>query len=376
MTNNMKNYRQKLHRIPEIAHQEVKTSSYLRETLKSFGYKPFSLLSTDVLVYIDVNKEETIAFRSDIDGLKVQEDNEIDFKSTHEGYMHACGHDGHMAMLLGLAEYLSNKKSQLKKNVLLIFQPAEESIGGAKSLCEKGLLKDHNVEAIFGIHLYPLLDEGILGCRDKEFMARVSELDIEVKGKSAHGAMPHLGIDSNLILSKLLIDFQSIQTRTVSPLEYTILTFGKMEGGNVRNVISDYSKMEGTLRAFDDITFDLMLQSIKNICKSYEISYDCKINVNATEGYLAVINDSNLYNRFKLATKEFPLHEFDRPLMIAEDFSFYQREVPGVFYYVGTRNEKLGYVESLHHSRFNFDEAVLEIGLKTYISVLEEMKAI
>ena len=376
MNDNMKNYRRDLHKIPEICLKEYKTSSYIKEKLESFGFSTFSLLETDVLVYIDKDSDETIAFRSDIDALPVQEENIVDYVSQHEGFMHACGHDGHMAMLLGFAEYLSHNLDKLTKNILLIFQPAEESIGGAKLLCDKGLMKDYNVKAIFGIHLYPEIEQGTLASRPGEFMAMASEVDIEVIGKTAHGAMPHLGIDSNVILSKLLVDFQTIQTRFLSPLEYSIITFGRFEGGSVRNVISDNARMEGTIRAFNKETFHKILDSMQSICKSYEESYGCKINFNRTEGYLAVINNKELYQLFQKANKDIPQHEFAKPLMIAEDFSFYQDQVPGLFYYVGTRNEEKGYVHSLHNSKFNFDEDALLVGLKSYQNILTEMGGI
>ena len=376
MNNNLKTYRQDLHKIPELSLKEYKTSAYIKQKLESFGFKTFSLLETDILVYIDQGFDTTIAFRSDIDALPVQEETSVDFKSTHDGFMHACGHDGHMAMLLTFAEYLSKNLDKLTKNILLIFQPAEESIGGAKLLCDKGLLKDRAVEAVFGIHLFPEIPEGTIASRPGEFMAMASEVNVEVVGKTAHGAMPHQGIDSNLILAKLLIDFQSIQTRQISPLEYSIITFGKMAGGFVRNVVSDNAFMEGTVRAFNKETFQKILDSMKNICASYEQAYGCTINFNNTAGYLAVINDLELYKRFKKANKDIPLYEFEKPLMIAEDFSFYQDEVPGVFYYVGIRNEELGYVHALHNSKFNFRESALELGLTTYKNILVEMEAI
>lgn len=372
----LKEYRRALHQIPELCLEEYKTSAYLKDVLRGFGYDPFSLLDTDVLVYIDANSDETIAFRSDIDALPVAEETGVSFHSQHEGKMHACGHDGHMSMLLGLADYLKDKQAMLEKNILLIFQPAEESIGGAKLLCDKGLLETYHVKAIFGVHLFPELEEGILGSKKNEFMAMASEVTIKVHGKSSHGAMPHLGVDANLILSKLLIDFQTIQTRFLSPLEYSIITFGKMGGGTVRNAVSDYAFMEGTIRAFDVAGFNTIKESIRTISKQYETTYNCTIDIDMSEGYLPVINDPSLYNKWKKAMRSFTVHEFDKPLMIAEDFSFYQDRVPGVFFYVGTKNEALNYTYSLHHPKFNFDEKVLETGLKAYQTLLKEMGAL
>jgi len=376
MSTLLQRYREDLHQIPEISLKEFKTKEYLYNELKSLGYSPIEVLDTGLLVYIDNNHSETVAFRSDIDALPVLEENDIPFKSKHEGAMHACGHDGHMSMLLGLADYLKDKKDILKKNVLLIFQPAEESIGGAKQICDLGVLKEYKVKAIFGIHLYPELDQGIVASRPGEFMAKASEINIEIHGKTAHGAMPQNGIDSNIILAKMLLEFQNIQTRMLSPLEYSIITFGKIEGGFVRNVISDYARMEGTVRAFNSEVFNKIVDGINAIASSYEALYGCKIDINMTEGYLPVINDEILYKRLQNAVRDFEFYEFPKPLMIAEDFSFYQNEVPGVFYYIGTKNEKLGFINSLHSSKFNFDSQALMIGLETYKKVLVEMEVL
>lgn len=372
----IKTFRRDLHQIPEISLKEYKTSEYLKNALKEMGYEPFSLLETDVLVFIDKGHEDTIAFRSDTDALEVTEETGVSFASTHKGYMHSCGHDGHMAMLLGFADYLKDNLDNLTKNILLIFQPAEEAVGGAKLLCDKGLLKDYNVKAVFGIHLFPDIKEGTLASKPNEFMARASEITIKIHGKTAHGAMPQFGIDSNLIMSKLLLDFQSIQTRNISPLEYSIITFGKLQGGTVRNVVSDYAVMEGTVRAFSNDTFDTIIARMKDICTGYEKAYNCTIDFYNTSGYLVVNNDPTLYKTFRNAVKDIPFFEFEKPLMIAEDFSFYQDEVPGIFFYVGTRNEELGYVHSLHNSKFNFDEKALNLGLKAYQLILKELGGI
>ena len=372
----LQKYREDLHQIPEIFFKEFKTKKYLKEALSEMGYNPMDILSTGLYVYIDNGNNSTVAFRSDIDALKVTEETGLPFKSTHEGYMHACGHDGHMSMLLGFAHYLKDKKDKLMKNVLLLFQPAEESIGGAKKIVETGIFKKLNVESIFGIHLFPDLEEGLIGSKANEFMAQANEVNITVHGKSAHGAMPELGVDANIILSKILIEFENIQTRMVSPLEYTIITFGKIEGGSVRNVLSDYARMEGTIRVFNPDTFIKISEGIHNICKGYELAYNCKVDVDIQDGYLPVVNDPVLYKVFRNAVSDFNYHEFEKPLMIAEDFSFYQREVPGIFFFVGTKNEKLGYTNSLHNSMFNFTIDALEVGLNSYITLSKKLGVI
>jgi hippurate hydrolase len=368
----LKKYRTDLHKIPEIANKEFKTKQYLKETLTKMGYNPIDILATGLYVFIDNKNSKTIAFRSDIDALPTIEETGLSYSSTHSGYMHACGHDGHMSMLLGLADYLKDKQTLLQENVLLLFQPAEESVGGARRICETHLLQEKSVESIFGIHLYPEIEEGIIASKSGEFMASANLIQIEVFGRSSHGAMPELGVDSNLILSKIMIDLQTIQTRNVSPLERTIITFGLMEGGTVRNTISGYAKMKGSIRTFSTTTFNTIKERILKLAKGYETMYDCKVVVDIDEGYLSVHNHEELYKEFKNDLEDFTFIELEKPLMIAEDFSFYQRETKGVFYYIGTRNELDGYTHPLHSSQFNFNIKVLEIGLQTYITLLNK----
>ena len=377
MNNLLQTFREDLHKIPETSYTEFKTKAYLLKQLKAMGYEPIEILETGLLVYLDAKADKTIAFRTDIDALPVTEETGVSFVSEHPGNMHACGHDGHMSMLLGFADHLKDKQHRLRKNILLIFQPAEESIGGAKRIVDAGTFAKYNVAQVFGIHLFPELPEGTIGSRPGPFMAMANEIDVTVTGRSAHGAMPHLGVDANIILAKLLLDFQTIQTRFVSPLQPTILTFGRIEGGSVRNAISDQAVMKGTMRSFDEATQQKMSEAMRTFARQYETLYDCTINVEVKDGYLPVINDPELYQTWHQALRDdYHIHEFADPLMIAEDFSFYQRAAAGVFYYVGTRNEELGYIHSLHHPKFNFHPRVLEHGLSTYITLLEKLGGI
>lgn len=369
----LRKFREDLHQIPETSFTEFKTQAYLKDQLIKMGYKPQEIVNTGLYVFIDNHQKETVAFRTDIDALPVTEKTGVDFKSKHEGFMHACGHDGHMSMMLGLAEYLRDKTDKLNQNVLLIFQPAEESIGGAKKIVETGLFKKLNVKYIFGIHLYPGLEEGKIGSKSGPFMAMANEVDIVIHGKGSHGAIPQDGVDSNMILAKLLLDFQTIQTRFISPLEPTIITFGRIEGGSVRNQISDTAIMEGTIRSYSKIVQDKIINSMQLFAKQYETMYECKIEVTIKDGYLPVINHPDLYIKFKEALLDFDYYEFKEPLMIAEDFSFYQDAIPGIFFYVGTKNDVKDYVYSLHHPKFNFNADVLEVGVKAYQTLLKNL---
>ena len=202
--NEIKRWRQELHQIPELGLQEFKTSKYLKDELTKMGYEPISILDTGVLVYLDNHQDKTLAFRSDMDALKISEQTNCSFTSCHNGYMHACGHDGHMAALLGLAKKLKEQPLKWKHNILLIFQPAEESPGGAKLIVEAGILKQYNVRAIFGLHLMPTIEAGKIACRPGPLMAQNGELDVTITGKSAHAGLYHLGIDSIMIASQII----------------------------------------------------------------------------------------------------------------------------------------------------------------------------
>ena len=228
MNKRLTQFRRDLHQIPETAFEEVKTHEYLVDVLSGLGFKTHTYLETDVIVYIDKNADQTIAFRSDIDALPQDELTGVSFKSKHPGCMHACGHDGHMAMLLEFAHYLKENLDELMVNVLLIFQPAEEKIGGAKKLIDAGLFKDYPVDHIFGIHVYPYLDEGIIASRSGFLMAQANELTISFKGKGSHGAMPDLGIDANHMASLFLSQVYD-QIETLSQATGVVSAFPNMQ---------------------------------------------------------------------------------------------------------------------------------------------------
>ena len=361
-------FRRDLHEIPETGLKEFKTQSYLKTELEKMGYSPITIASTGLYVYVDYNCEETIAFRSDIDGLPITENNEITFKSKHEGYMHACGHDGHMSMLLGFADYLS-QKDDLNRNVLLIFQPAEENPGGAKTIVETGIFRKYNVKEIYGIHLFPNFLEGTIITRKNAFMGSVTNLDIEIHGESAHAAMKGEGIDALYFASKYYTDLvKAVDNLNLE--ENYILKIGKMYSGSVRNIVSNYTKLEGTMRTLSDKTRELITKQMYDLKDLYEKKYGLRIVINDVFMYPTVTNDSNLVDNLKTVLTEYEFVELEEPLMISEDFSFYQKEVKGVFYFLGTKNTELGYTYLLHNDRFNFDEKVLYKGIDTYIKLI------
>ncbi|MGL6065232.1 MAG: M20 metallopeptidase family protein [Fusobacteriaceae bacterium] len=373
--NNLAIHRRELHQIPELGFQEFKTQKYLMEKLKEMGYEPFEICGTGVYVYIDNNKDNSYAFRSDMDALPIEE-NKHSFSSTHSGKMHACGHDGHMATLLGFASYLKTlDKYKFNSNILLIFQPAEEGPGGAKNIVETGIFDKYKIKSIFGFHLFPTLPQGTIGSKIGGLMAKAAEINIDIIGKSGHSGQPHKTIDSIQIALSFLQSMNTIVSKNLSPFDPSLISFNKIIGGTVRNIVAEKTRLEGTIRSFSEESFSLIIKKIKDIIHGLEISWNCKINMNIAEGYPPVINDKKYYDIFKRAmesSSSIKLVEVE-PEMLAEDFSFYQEKIPGVFYFVGTLNKEKKFDNALHNCGFNFDEKALEYALESYILIFNSL---
>lgn len=371
--NDMKKYRQNLHRIPELAFEEVKTSRYIADSLQEIGIDfEEKVVGTGVIALIKGKEgKRTIAFRADMDALEMEEKNELEYKSMHEGKMHACGHDGHMAMLLGLATYLEKNKEALIDNVMLIFQPAEEGLGGALPIVEAGYL--NKVDEIYGIHIYPGVAEGKIGVKAGPMMSQTGEFDIFIKGISGHGAMPHTAIDSIVVAAQMISGLQTIASRSINPIEPSVVTIGKMAAGERRNVIAGEAVLEGTIRAFSQGVYDKMKAEIDSYAKGLQLIHKCQINLVFRDMYPAVDNDKYLTEEF-INSQEAGMIEEIQPVMLAEDFSYYQRAVPGVFFFLGSGSHEFKY--SLHNNSFNFNEDILEVGLKAYINILKQRGAL
>lgn len=361
----LKRWRRDLHQIPELGLKETQTTAYLKAELEKMGYQPQPLLETGLYVFIDHGYGKSVAFRTDIDGLPVNEETGVDFASTHKGIMHACGHDGHMTALLGFAKALKENKEPILYDILLIFQPAEESPGGARIVCEKGLLKQFNVESIFGIHLMPLLDEGVIASKPGGLMAECGELDVKVIGRGAHAGLPHEGVDSLLIACSLINEYQHILTRMKTPFHPAIMNIGEIHGGTARNSVAKETEFHGTVRCYSDEMFAHLIDSIGRINKGFEEAYGCQIEWSCPPFYPAVINDKKLFNYVSSITS---LKELDEPLMLAEDFSFYQKEVKGLFIFVGTKTKE--FQSGLHTGTFNFNESVLQSVVDMYMKII------
>jgi len=367
MRKQLKKWANDLHQIPEIGLEEYQTTNYLMNELKKMGYDPLQCLDTGCYVYIDHKKEKTLAFRSDIDGLSIQEESCHPCPSKRVGYMHACGHDGHMAMLLGFAKAIINK--ELPYNVLLIFQPAEEYPGGALPFLKKGIFKKYNVSAVFGFHLSPSVDFGEVTFKEGPMMAECGALDIEISGKSAHAGLPQDGLDTILVASQLIQMYPTIITKKLSPTEPALIHIGQFLGGSARNIVCETVNLHGTIRAYSEDVFNLLVEEMEKMNQAMEIFHGCQIKLSCPPMYPAVINDEDLSQQLFSILNAKKLKE---PVMLAEDFSYYQQEVPGVFMFLGTKTSE--HSSPLHASTFYFDESVLEIGVNTYLDIIHHIK--
>ena len=353
--------RRALHQIPELELELPKTMEYIQNSLEGLSCRVFSPVSSSLCAFFDFGADHAIAFRADCDALPILEENETDYISTHPGCMHACGHDGHTAILLELARRLSKKKA-LSHNVLLIFQPGEESPGGAFPICKAGVLEEYHVRSIFGLHVWPGLPKGQMFSRENELMSRCSEVNIDIYGKSVHIAKASEGCDATEAAANILL--RAYEMERAYPQEvYRLLKFGSFHSGTARNALSAHCRMEGSLRSFRPELFDDMQEKLTQICTDAEAEFGCRVDIRFTDGYPAVMNDPTLLQKVR---QLLPVVEVAEPSMTGEDFGWYQQFVPGVFFFLG-----LGDVPALHTDTFDFDDSVLIKGADFFEKLAE-----
>lgn len=373
MVEELRQMRRDLHKIPELGLKEYKTSAYIREKLTSFGITELETwMETGVVAVIrGKGKKEAVAFRADMDALPVTEQTGCDFTSEHVGCMHACGHDGHVTVLLGFAKYLQEHKDELENDVVLIFQPAEEGPGGAQLLVDAGLFEKHPVRCIIGCHIFPQVPQGKVACRKGAMMARNGEVDVHIYGESAHGAQPQLGHDAVLAAGAVITGLHTILSRNVSPLGSGVLTFGAIHGGEACNIIAKEVKLEGTMRAFSDEAYETMTKRVQEVASGIAAGYGCKGEAVFRHMYRVVDNAPKLVELLQEVAED--NYEETPPYMLAEDFSLYLQKVPGMFFFLGSGNAEKGYTHSLHSAQFQFDEEILALGVETYAKLLKKL---
>lgn len=359
--------RREFHRYPEPSLNEVRTSARIKEELAKIGVSCVSVANTGVVATIQgENVGKTVALRADLDGLSVTEANEFEYKSRNEGFMHACGHDCHIAMLLGTAIMLNEIKDQIQGTVKLFFQPAEEVAQGAKAMISEGVLE--GVDGVFGMHVWSDLEIGEVCVEAGPRMASADFFTINVKGKGGHGSAPHQGVDAALVSAAIVMNLQSIVSREISPNESAVVSIGSIQAGTQYNVIASEGVLEGTTRSFKPAIRDEFPKLLERIIKNTAQAYRAEAELHYHFGTPVVINEpecSALAIKSVESVGARAVH-FDR-LMCGEDFAEFMNCVPGVLALVGVRNVAKGACFPQHHQRYTVDEDALEIGSALYV---------
>ena len=367
--------RRHFHKYPELSFQEFNTSKIIEKKLNEMGITvETGIAKTGLVGTINGSSNgKTIALRADMDALPIEETSNVSYKSTNKGVMHACGHDGHMAMLLGAASAINKIKTELKGKIKLIFQPAEEGFGGARYMIDEGVL--NKVDEIYGIHLWNYQKVGEVGIKDGPIMAAADMFEITIIGKGGHGATPHGTVDSILVASYLVNAFQTIVSRNTNPLESTVVTVGMINGGYNFNVISDKVILKGTTRSYTKENRDLIKTRMKDIILGAEKMYGAKIKLDYKDGYPPTINDKKCSeNVINAVSKVIDKNSFDPYLsMGGEDFSYYLEKIPGCFFFVGSSPLDKEPLSTPHHcSHFDIDENALLIGASAFVRIIED----
>ncbi len=364
------NWRRELHRIPEVGFDLPKTVDFVKKRLEEMGIEYKVLVNGSAVVGLIRGGQpgKTIALRADMDALPIKEETGLPFASTNEN-MHACGHDAHTAILLGVAKVLNQYKDSLKGNVKLLFQPAEEGPGGAKPMIEEGALEDPKVDGVLGLHVGNIsgeLEPGSIGYSYSNLMACLDRFKIRVVGKGAHGAYPELSVDPVVIASQLVVNLQQIVSREISPSIPAVVTIGKVHGGTAFNIIPEAVELEGTVRTLDQKVREYIAMRIEEIARGITSGMRAKYEYEYVFGYPPLVNDEEFTKGFvesaKKILKEDEIIEIKKPIMGGEDMAYFLNEVPGTFFFLCNPMEIDGEVHPHHNSKFAIDEKYLKTG--------------
>lgn len=358
--------RRHLHEIPELALQEKETHAYLLDVIKQMKQDYLTIresaeLPTALLVLVKGSQpKRTIGYRADIDALPVEEETGLPFKSKHPHVMHACGHDIHMTVALGVLSYFS--EHQPKDNLLFFFQPAEESESGGKRAYELGLFSgEWKPDEFYGLHDNPGLPAGAIGCLNGTLFAGTTEVNIDVWGKGGHAAFPHQAKDAVVAAAALIMQIQTIISRSIDPIQSGVVTLGKVEAGSIRNVIADHARIEGTIRGLTQKMIELIDQRLAEICHGIELSFGVKVDLGLNQGgYWPVENNPELTANFINYMKGEPDVEFieTKPAMTGEDFGFLLAKFPGTMFWLGIDDDS-----SLHSATLKPKEEAIYKGV-------------
>ncbi|MGC5773542.1 M20 family metallopeptidase [Paenibacillus pabuli] len=369
----MVEWRRHLHRNPEVSFHEEKTSSFVAGMLESFGVEVKRHVGGHGVIGTLRGDEPgpVVMLRADMDALPIQDEKDVEYASQQAGAMHACGHDGHISILLGTALYFSRHKHEIKGEIRFLFQPAEELLpGGALKVIADGGLE--GVDVIYGIHLWTPLPVGVAASTPGPMMAAADDFYIEIKGKGGHGGMPQSTVDSLVAGSALVMQLQTVVSRSVDPLRPAVLTIGTMQAGSAQNVIAELCKLTGTVRTFDEETRSVMKERVHTIVAQTGAIYGAETQLNYIMGYPPVVNDEQETARFfREAADVFGADSVQKsPMMMpAEDFAYYLQQIPGCFMFVGAGNPEKNAIYPHHHPKFDFDEDAMQNAVKLFIAM-------
>ena len=369
-------WRQDIHSHPELAYQEKRTARKVADLLKEFGVDEIheGIGGTGVVGVIKNGVGPMIGLRADMDALPITEANQCEYVSKNKGVMHACGHDGHMAILLGAANALSKNKKLKKGKVRFIFQPAEEGAGGARYMIKDGCLDQ--VDEIYGLHLWNYQPVGEIGVKNGPIMAAADMFDIIIKGKGGHGATPQGTVDAILVASNLITMLQTIVSRNTNPLDNTVVTIGEINGGQNFNVIADQVRLTGTTRAYTENNRNMIKKRMQDIIDGVSKSFGAEIVLKYKEGYPPTVNHEDPTKLVLEASSMVVGKGAGYPYlsMGGEDFSYYLQKVPGCFFFVGSAPDKNNILSTPHHcSHFDIDERSLLIGASVYVNLIDNI---
>ncbi|WP_370806814.1 N-acetyldiaminopimelate deacetylase [Dialister hominis] len=366
--------RRHLHQIPEVALEEVETHAFLMQVIGMMDQKFLKILEpkelpTAILVRVQgSDPSRTIGYRTDIDGLPVDEKTGLPYASQHPGKMHACGHDMHMTVALGVLDYFASH--QPKDNLVFFFQPAEESEAGGKRAYELGLFEgEWRPDEFYGLHVNPKMQTGVIGCRMGTLFAGTTEVNIDVIGKGGHAAFPQDAKDAVVAASALVMQVQTIISRSINPIESGVITLGKFEAGTIRNVIADHARLEGTIRGLTQVMIEKIKERVQEICEGIERSFEVEVRLGLNQGgYFPVENDPVLTKRFIRFMQENPdvVYEEVPPAMTGEDFGYLLHQFPGTMFWLGVDGGA-----QLHESSMSPKEGAIQKGIIAITEFLE-----
>ena len=366
--------RRHLHQIPEVALEEVETHAFLMQVIGMMDQKFLKILEpkelpTAILVRVQgSDPSRTIGYRTDIDGLPVDEKTGLPYASQHPGKMHACGHDMHMTVALGVLDYFASH--QPKDNLVFFFQPAEESEAGGKRAYELGLFEgEWRPDEFYGLHVNPKMQTGVFGCRMGTLFAGTTEVNIDVIGKGGHAAFPQDAKDAVVAASALVMQVQTIISRSINPIESGVITLGKFEAGTIRNVIADHARLEGTIRGLTQVMIEKIKERVQEICEGIERSFEVEVRLGLNQGgYFPVENDPVLTKRFIRFMQENPdvVYEEVPPAMTGEDFGYLLHQFPGTMFWLGVDGGA-----QLHESSMSPKEGAIQKGITAITEFLE-----